>query len=203
MTTEELIAYYQNLLIVQFYDKPKAKAEVGVWTAQAIADQIIYTVLNAFDLDTAVGEQLTILGKYVGAPRIVNGLDLSKEFMALPEYADPDKDTYQGLYEYVDYPIENLLQQYIDTGSRYQLTDDELRQLIYFKIRVNKWDGTLADADDILNEIFEGDCLLTDGMDMTITYAFTPSMVSKLPAIVTYLNLLPKPTGVEIIVTGV
>ena len=203
MTDEELILYYVNLLIVQYYDKPKARAEIAAWVTEAVADQIVYQVQNGFDLDTAIGQQLTILGKYVNAPRIVNGLNLDKSFMALPAYDDADKDTYSGLYLYSDHPILTSFQQYIDTGNWYQLTDDELRQLIHFRIRVNISDHSLADIDSILEEFFGTDCLLTDGMDMSLTYAFTPDLVSKLPKIVTYLNLLPRPAGVIINVTGV
>lgn len=61
---------YVDLLIKQYWDKPNAIAEIE---AQAATWEAIRDVLagfgDAFDLDTAVGAQLDILGKRVGLLR--------------------------------------------------------------------------------------------------------------------------------------
>lgn len=69
MTNEELIDYYANLLIIQYYDKAKARAMIETVVTPVIMDQIPLDVQDAFDLDTAEGVQLDVLGKYVGVTR--------------------------------------------------------------------------------------------------------------------------------------
>lgn len=69
MTNAALAAYYADLLILQYKGKPKAYALVGLFAAAAIMDQLPTAVLNAYAVETAVGPQLDVLGKYVGALR--------------------------------------------------------------------------------------------------------------------------------------
>lgn len=69
MTTQELINYYANLLIIQYRQKPKAYATIQALADMAVMDQLPIDVQNAFNIETAVGDQLDILGKYIGATR--------------------------------------------------------------------------------------------------------------------------------------
>lgn len=61
---------YVDLLIKQYWEKPNAVAEIE---AQAATWEKIRDIYNdfftEFDLDTAIGAQLDILGKIVGLPR--------------------------------------------------------------------------------------------------------------------------------------
>lgn len=61
-------SYYSNLLIMQYHNKPKAKATVEA-TVGLLPDDLIQEVINGFDLDTAVGTQLDTIGVYVGVDR--------------------------------------------------------------------------------------------------------------------------------------
>lgn len=78
-TTQELIDYYADRLIIQYVGKPKAYATMQALVEGLIMDQLPTQVLNAFDLNTlnsgapAVGDQLDILGKYAGVSRTGNG----------------------------------------------------------------------------------------------------------------------------------
>lgn len=75
MTTQDIINYYANLLIIQYIGKPKAYATVQATVAMAIMDQLPDQVQNAFNMDgTAVGVQLDVLGKYAGVSRTGFGL---------------------------------------------------------------------------------------------------------------------------------
>lgn len=69
MTTQEIIDYYANLLILQYKQKPKAYATIQAQVKPVIMDQLPVKVQNAFDVDTAEGVQLDVIGKYVGASR--------------------------------------------------------------------------------------------------------------------------------------
>lgn len=74
MTTNEIVAYYQNLLIIQYLGKLKASGTIGVLVTPIIMDQLPNAVQNAFNLDTAIGVQLDVIGKYIGVVRNGNGL---------------------------------------------------------------------------------------------------------------------------------
>ncbi len=70
MTTQQLINYYANLLILQYIGKPNAYATVQTLVTPVIMDQLPIAVQNAFNMDgTAQGVQLDVLGKYVGVTR--------------------------------------------------------------------------------------------------------------------------------------
>lgn len=73
MTTQQLIDYYASLLILQYVGKPKAYATVQTMVSGVIMDQLPTQVQNGFDIETAVGKQLDILGKYVGVVRSGTG----------------------------------------------------------------------------------------------------------------------------------
>lgn len=61
-------SYYSNLLILQYHDKPKAKATIEA-VVSLLPDDLIQEVTNGFDIETAVGKQLDILGEYIGVDR--------------------------------------------------------------------------------------------------------------------------------------
>lgn len=69
MTDEELKEYYADLLIIQYQNKPKAYDTIKALVDGVIMNQLPLEVQAAFDLDTAVGAQLDIIGKYAGVSR--------------------------------------------------------------------------------------------------------------------------------------
>ena len=48
---DDLVAYYKNLLIKQYHDKPKAKDTIGDVTQLVAADMVYTEVRDAFDLE--------------------------------------------------------------------------------------------------------------------------------------------------------
>jgi hypothetical protein len=201
MTNDELKKYYVDLLIRQYHELPKARGTVGAYVKQAIADQIIKQVGEAFDIETAFGNQLDFIGKYVGVSRYINGLDITRDYFALVPYDDGSPETYAG-YSTYDATPTGYFRKYITEGSSYRMTDDEMRRLIKLKIRQHKSDHSLQDIDDIIDEFFGDTCLTTDGGDMTITYAFTIDGSDNLPVIAAFTDALPKPAGVDVIISG-
>lgn len=79
MTDDELIAYYASLLIIQYANLPNASGTIRATAELFIMNQLPTAVMNAYDLSTAVGVQLDVLGKYVGASRmgVANGLAIT------------------------------------------------------------------------------------------------------------------------------
>lgn len=75
MTTQEIIDYYANLLILQYRGQPDAYATIQTLVDPVIMDQLPIDVQEAFSVDSAIGVQLDVLGKYIGVSR--NGYDFS------------------------------------------------------------------------------------------------------------------------------
>lgn len=79
MTTQDIINYYANLLIIQYVGKPNAYATIQATAALFVMDQLPTQVMNAYNLtgDTpAQGVQLDVLGKYAGVVRTSGGITL-------------------------------------------------------------------------------------------------------------------------------
>lgn len=75
MTTQEIIDYYVNLLILQYRGKARARAHMSALVGEVVMDQLPLSVQNGYDVETAVGAQLDVLGKYVGVSRDTYDLD--------------------------------------------------------------------------------------------------------------------------------
>ena len=60
--------YLANLLIIQYNNKPKAKSTIEA-LGDMFPDELILSVRDGFNLETANGKQLDILSKYIGAER--------------------------------------------------------------------------------------------------------------------------------------
>jgi len=69
MSLVQLIAYYVNLLIIQYKGKPKAEATIAALADLALDDMIALDVRDAYELGQAVGAQLDVIGKYAGVSR--------------------------------------------------------------------------------------------------------------------------------------
>jgi hypothetical protein len=104
MTEEELIFYYRSLLIIQYNDKPKAIATIEALAEVGIMNLLPLDLYSAFDLDTAVGDQLDIIGKYVGVSRygrtFENSITLSDaDFRSLIRMATMKNYSFSSLYD--------------------------------------------------------------------------------------------------------
>ncbi len=73
-TVDELKKYYSDLLILQYLNKPKAVAMIQTVVEPVIMNQLPVDVQNAFAIGTAEGDQLDVIGKYVGVSRSGYGI---------------------------------------------------------------------------------------------------------------------------------
>lgn len=98
MTLQDLTSYYVSLLAYEYRGRPNAENQVALFTKQATADFLASQLLTAFDIDTAVGAQLDIIGKYVGVARNI-GVQEQKPYFGLWTYGSTlDKSQYQGTW---------------------------------------------------------------------------------------------------------
>ena len=151
-TTDDLKTYYSSLLIMQYNQKPKAIGTIQALSGAAIASDIEGQVKAAFDLNTAVGKQLDILGNLVGVSRVLpvalpapdyfSTVDSDAPSTALKGFSTSDIPVVQPYwFFYGAYPTESL----------WSMDDETYRNLIRYIIQLNKSDFSLYDAQVILN----------------------------------------------------
>jgi hypothetical protein len=98
MTITDLTDYYADLLAYQFRGLPNASRTVKLLTKQAAADLFVQQLLTCYDIDQAVGTQLDVLGKYVGASRNI-GVVIERPYFGFWDYAfTRDITKYQGTW---------------------------------------------------------------------------------------------------------
>jgi hypothetical protein len=199
MTTDQLVAYYVNLLIIQYKALPKAQATIAAISSTIVADQIVAQVRDGFDPATAVGAQLDILGQYVGAPREIPGFTPVNEYWALPSYNDPNTG-YSGWARYTDVVIpSNYWRSYTTTDATLTLTDGQMRSLILYLVALHASDHSNESIDNLFAQFFGGYATVTDNGNMTVTYTHDathdPSILFQ---IVNFIGALPHPAGVAI-----
>ncbi len=202
MTTQEIIDLYVDLLIAQYSNKPRARGTVAAYVSEVVASKIFTQVRDAFDLDTAIGVQLDVLGSYRGVSRDVFTLTLVKDFFFFALYSETPTEFGFALYSDADIDIDWFFITYPDVNaSIFTMTDSEYREVIRFVVAVQSSPLSLADIDVILLQFFGADIELADNANMTITYTNTapPNLQYEL---VRDLGFLPKPAGVEVILVG-
>lgn len=73
----DLIKYYTNLLIKQYWNKPKARATIKtlIFNNILLFENVINNFTDNFNINKAVGKQLDIIGALVGVSRIYDGIE--------------------------------------------------------------------------------------------------------------------------------
>lgn len=200
MSVETTVQYYKDLMLYQHQVQPKATATIALLVRQAICDLLPLAVQNAFDIETAEGAQLDILGKYIGLSRKV-AVELDRPYYryALSESYDPMAPVI-GFIDSASSEINAGSVWYKTTyagESFYTMTDYQYRTMLKLKIVLNNSDNTLKSIDDTLFSFFGTDLVLWDMKDMTLSYAVNPAAQSAI-TLAYQLGLIPKPQGVGI-----
>lgn len=197
----DLIAYYQGLLIIQYHENPNARAEIKLATETFTGDDIFSQIV--FDVDTSVGVQLDLIGKIVGLSRIAEGFTFANIYYSYNDYADP-MTTPQGKgMSDIGSPVEAIFKDYESAKkSIYSMTDGQYRKMIKLKIILNNAVATNQAIDDSLFKIFGNSITIVDNLDMTETITVQPSMEFE-GRLAEYLNLFPRPLGVGLTVNYV
>jgi len=192
---------YVNLLIKQYWEKPKANAEIefkaGVWRKTF---EWIDSFSEEFDLDIATGDRLDITGRIVGIsrsipysiPKIAFGFDENPNSRGFDDLFSPldDRAPFQDLFE--------------SESTELVLDDNAYRQFIRAKIAKNTFGPYLSGNDflsiqDAVINIFGGLAYVTDNYDMTLTLHVSAVFNSTTLEALLRLSLIPKPQGVRYI----
>lgn len=185
MTLQE----YLNLITSEYRQKPKFVAMMAAELSLMVWIQDLLTsMVPLFDLDTAVGDQLDILGKWAGISRNIN----------IPIPGSEIYFTWDGAasvgWDYGIWP---------DSTTPFAVTvlpDDVYRTLIKTKIAANHWDGTIDGAYAVWDALFTTvTILIKDNQDMTYDLAFVGGIIDSLTlALVLNGEIQLKPEGVRL-----
>lgn len=141
-------------LITWEHQKPKLLATLeGLLEGYVGVRQAIALLPQAFDIDTAVGAQLDIVGQWVGHSRVIT-TELPNLFFCwdgtiITEDGDPEPSGPTGWDE------GTWWSPFLPSSSYVVLDDNHYRILLKAKVVANYWDGTIPDAYEAWNTIFE------------------------------------------------
>lgn len=141
---------------------------------------------NIWNIDTAQGYGLDVWGRIIGVTRTLQ-LNTGGEFFGFEEQSITVQPFNQAPFF-----SGNAL------TTSFQLTDSAYRVLLFAKALANISNGSIQSINQLLLNLFpgRGNCYVTDGLNMTMTYTFAFVLTSVEAAIVTQSGVLPKPTGV-------
>lgn len=199
MSVEDIQKYYADLLIVQYNNQPKAKGTIELISGEFYSDAIFYQVQDAFDIDSAVGAQLDIIGKYAGIDRNFLGQVFPDDtYFQFTDYDTTLTGTEKGFSDYDNYnSLSGYFLNYNDIVSiTLKLNDDDFRTLIKLKILINTSDSSQKSIDDDLFLLFGNEIFASFG-NMDVTY-FVTSQYLQIASIAGQKGALPKPMGVRL-----
>lgn len=183
------VAQYTQLVTSEHADKPKFMAMVAAVAGTFIDQQnFLNGMTAAFDLDTATGAQLDVIGLWVGIPRRIN-VPVSNVYFSW-DTANVGWD--QGVWFSTGDPTDSIS----------VLDDDTYRLVLRAKIAANNWDGTVITAAPILNSIFDNSATyvqLNDNGDMSFNvYILGPEPSALKKALISGGYIPVKPAGVRV-----
>ena len=197
----DIVEYYQNLLIIQYNGLPNASSEIGLLSTIMLAQGVAIDVQNAYDVDTAVGVQLDVIGKYVGVDRYYTQSDLT-DFFSFVSYSEagslPSSPPRFGFTTYALWPGANYngtLRYAQIINSTNSLSDDDFRKLIKFQIIMNTSNYSMGEIDTALFNAFGTSIRAEVNGVMSMVYFLTGAVTALMFAMVAK-GLLPKPMAV-------
>lgn len=186
MTTK---AQYLALVTTEHSQRPKFMAGLGaVLDGLAGAQTALEGLVRDFDVDTAVGVQLDIIGLWVGVSRRV-AVPLEDVYFAWDDMAQTgwDSGVWQGPFD----PDSGLV----------ELPDDSYRLLLKARIAANSWDGSIPGAYRVWREAF-GDgstIIIQDNQDMSMVIGVANTQLSTVSRALLVGGHIPiKPVGVRV-----
>lgn len=184
------VTKYTDLITSQHADKPKFVGSVAA-ACQPLADiSALYAQIPAlYDVDVAAGQQLDVVGQWVGVSRELTTALAGVYFAFDTEGVGFDQGVWLGPYD----PITGLV----------SLPDDFYRIVIKSRILNNHWNGSKEDAYTLANAIFSSlgfQLYIEDHSDLSIDIGLVGSSVpsSMVQALLTSGKFDIKPAGVRV-----
>lgn len=183
------VQQYTGLITSRHADKPKFLATIEATVAPFVLIQNVLTGLGGadFDLDTAIGAQLDVIGVWVGVSRRIN-TPLSTIYFSLDVVGlGFDQGIWMGPFD----PSTGVV----------ILDDDSYRALLRSRIAANNWDGTMENAKPILDSVFGPNTFsfIQDNQDMSMVIGIAGEMPSAvILALISQGYISLKPAAVRV-----
>lgn len=180
---------YVNLITGEHQDKPNFVATIQAMTAGfADAAAVLANVPTLLDIDSAIGNQLDMIGQWVGVTRYLAG-PLTGVYFAWDDTAlvGWDSGTWKDTYD--------------PTTGITTLPDDAYRTLLKAKTVANAWDGTIPVAEAIWSAAFGAGqyVVIQDNQDMTMIVGFVGAPLTAVQQALLTGGYIPlKPVGVHV-----
>lgn len=179
-----------KLLVLQYSDKPNAKAEMTALINEYQAAWTFFeNFIPNFDIDQAWGDRLDLIGKIVGFGRNVS-LIFDKKYFGFDHQPNALGFDQAPFYRHGD-------ELYSDTD----LNDTDYQFYLKAKITKNNVKARMGGENSLQKAflyLFENQAYVVDNKDMTLTIMLSnDSWLGKI-SILTQLNLMPLPQGVRI-----
>lgn len=186
------------LRLITSYHRPRKRFEATVATLVEPLAQLqdfLATMPAAFDLDTAVGVQLDVVGQWIGRSRYIATPLASLYFSFDDAPRGFDRGVWKG-------PFDSA------TGIN-RLDDETYRLLLRAKIAANQWDGTVPGAAAALGGVFAsatGSRIFVDDKgDMSVVFGISgkiPSLLALALFSAGYIPLKPEAVKTYYLVTS-
>lgn len=180
---------YLALVTTEHGDRPKYMASLRAGLEQILASAtLVAAIETSFDIDTAIGVQLDILGQWIGRSRAI-AVPITGAYFT---WDDTDADGWDsGVWKDIYDPDSGLV----------SLPDDSYRVLLKAKIAANHWDGSIPGAYDVWAGAFGASpiILIQDNQDMTMFVGIIgPPLSAVTKALITGGYIPLKPEGVKV-----
>jgi len=188
----DLSTPYTSLIKSEHNQKPMFMAMVGAVTgAIAAVTAGIQAIQPAFDLDTAIGNQLDIVGQWVGQSRTVENV------LVLGFFGFADDPAALGFGELKNVSVGGI---WYNLGENFSgstvLSDSDYLTILKARIVKNQGTGDANDIENALNYIFDVPCTLVDNGTLNVTINISEPITSTAEALLSGLDILPRPAGV-------
>lgn len=202
------MSYYADLLIKQYKCKPKARGMIDS-LLNVLPVLPLQQMNEAYNLDVAVGPQLTALGKWVGVSRNFPSPRFKLDtYFALPQIKgtsiEPTDVMQAGFQKFNDPEYSDGPFLYADdfVYNDNMIGDADLRILIKLKIIKNNVRATKGNIDTALYNVFGMDLYTTWPEAKVLTYNCA-SIYKTALIIGRDADWLPRPTDCRIIINEV
>jgi hypothetical protein len=192
----ELIDYYTKLLIIQYHDKPRARGTIATFVAINMLVDLIKQIQNGLDIKSPNSNQ-KIIAKMLGVGNLANIMKITRAMFGYRTYSN----LFAGIFGYINYQIEItdiIYNTYSGSNDYdYKLSNEELRIANLFAIFRSNLNPTLESIDGFLLQHLP-EIYVDETANMELTY-YIPESAQQIFRILLQKNLIPKPSGVNVL----
>ena len=184
---------YTGLIPSENNGQPNFVATVAL-LANGVADitALLQSFPTLFNLNTAVGQQLDIIGQWVGITRVIAGV-LSPGFFGFA-----DDVSALGFGELTDASIGGRFIELTDAASGSTiLGDPEYRLLLKAKIAENNWSGDIAELEAAVADLIPIPVATIDPGALVVAFLPSGNIDPTVAALITGYDILPRAAGVR------